>query len=310
MRALTISILSFCFLNCSLIAMKDRDGAEPKTKTVAFGARKGEVLKKRIVVLPFINQSSYPNADIADSARDWFLTELAKTNETVVLDWRNLGLSDIEKFKDKSGYKIEDIAKHLRSGGQPHAIVIGSVKALKTGRKGDRVGLFRRVKSEIKASVELLVVSVRSGQPMVTETREADLSEGFTRIAQRNFSENDAQDDPTAVKFVLETAFEKTIPALIESLQRFSWEGRVALIKGERVYLNAGRASGLQIGDILRITEKPEEVFDPQNDRFIGSVKGRAKGTVEVVSYFGEDGAVTRIHSGSGFSENDLVEFH
>ena len=33
------------------------------------------------------------------------------------------------------------------------------------------------------------------------------------------------------------------------------------------------------------------------------------KGTVEIISYFGNDGAVTSVHSGSGFKESDLVEF-
>ena len=47
----------------------------------------------------------------------------------------------------------------------------------------------------------------------------------------------------------------------------------MALVRGERVCLNAG-AIGLNIGDVLRIVEAQEEVYDPENSQFIGNIKG------------------------------------
>jgi len=309
MRNLLLLPSLLFLVNCSAIYVKDRSAA-PKTKDVYFSARRGNELRKRVTILPFVNQSAYKSAAFTDEARDWFIQELNKTDQTVLLDWQALGLRDIEKYYDpKEGYKTADIVKKIRASGA-HAIVIGTIKDLRTGKRGDSVGLFRRVKAEIKAVVELQVVSVRSGQVLVAETREADMSESSTRIAERVFASTDLSDNPEAVKFVVQTAFEKTLPILLASLDKFSWEGRVALVKGERIYLNAGRQSGLQVGDVLRIVENQEEVYDPETQKFIGHIKGRMKGTVEVMSYFGDDGAVTNIHSGSGFKENDLVEFY
>ena len=34
------------------------------------------------------------------------------------------------------------------------------------------------------------------------------------------------------------------------------------------------------------------------------------KGTLEVISFFGTDGSIAVIHSGSGFRENDKVELY
>jgi len=304
-----IFILSGLFLvQCSTIHVKDRQ-AKVKIKDTMFQARKGNELKKRIVVLPFLNLSAYKSDVFADEARGYFLSQLKKFDETVEMEPRALGVEDLTIYKSGSGYKSQDLAKKLKSTGV-HAIVIGTVKDLRTGKHGDSVGLFRKVKAEVKAVVELQVISVRTGQVMSTETADADMSEMQTRVAERSFKDSDLRDSPETVRYVVETAFEKTIPSLINSLQKFSWEGRVALVKGERVYLNSGRLSGLQVGDVLRIVEPQEEVFDPENSRFLGNIKGRVKGTVEVVSYFGEDGAVTQIHSGSGFKENDLVEFY
>lgn len=296
---------------CSVIHVKDR--SQPMIKhnpDAMYKARTmdGE-MRRRILVLPFLNVSSYNNEDVVADAKTFFVSQVEKMDLAVMIEPSAVGIEDIEAFKSGASYKIPEIVKKIKNSGV-HAIVVGTVKDLKTGKRGDSVGVFRRVKAEIKAVAELKIISVRSGQVMETDTQDSDLSEGSTKVAQRAYMDQDMKDDPSAVRFVVETAFEKTLPALMATLKRFSWEGRVALVKGERVYLNAGRVSGLQIGDLLRIVEEQEEVFDPETSRSIGSVRGRMKGTVEVVSYFGNDGAVAQVHSGSGFSENDLVEFY
>jgi TolB-like protein len=306
MRRFFFSIFLLSVFGCSIIHTKDRS---VKTKGELFSARSGNQMRKRVIVLPFINQSSYTNATYLDDARNLFIGELKKTEEVILQDAGAVGLNNLAEFRSGNFYKSEAMANKLKLTGV-HAIIEAYVKDIQTKRRGDTVGVFRRVRAEIKAIVEVRLISVRSGQVMVTETRDADLAETMTRVAERSFTDADIQDNPEVVKFVVDTAFQKAIPAILEALQKFSWEGRVALVKGERVYLNAGRQSGLNIGDILRIVEAQEEVYDPENSQFIGNIRGRMKGTVEVISYFGNDGAVTAIHSGSGFKENDLVEFY
>ena len=94
------------------------------------------------------------------------------------------------------------------------------------------------------------------------------------------------------------------------AIDKLSWEGRVALVTGDRIYINAGRLSGIQMGDILKILEKGQEIFDPESGGFLGDSPGRMKGTIEIVSYFGKDGSIGVIHSGSGFKENDKAELY
>ncbi len=306
-----LSVFGITVSGCSVIHVKDRSQPDIKHNADAmFNARTmdGE-MRRRILVLPFLNISSYNNEDVVTDARSFFVSQVEKMDIAVLIEPAAVGIENLEAYKSGSSYKMADIVKKIKNSGV-HAIVVGTVKDLKTGKRGDSVGIFRRVKAEIKAVAELKIISVRSGQVMETDTQDSDMSEGSTKVAQRAYLDQDMKDDPSAVRFVVESAFEKTLPALLATLKRFSWEGRVALVKGERVYLNAGRVSGLQIGDLLRIVEEQEEVFDPETSRSIGSVRGRMKGTVEVVSYFGNDGAVAQVHSGSGFNENDLVEFY
>lgn len=311
MKWVMASLIFMSTVQCNMVHVKERGTAEPekiKTKPEIFAARKGNELKKRIIVLPFLNATNYQTS-VASDARDLFIKTLQKHDEVLLLDWKNAGVTQLDNFQDANGYKVSDISKRVRPSGV-HALVVGTIKELRTGKSGDSVGVFRRVKAQVKAVVEIQVISVRSGKVMMTETREADTTETTTKVAQRAFGDSDLKDNPEAVRTVVEMAFEKTVPLVVDSLQRFAWEGRVALVKGEKVYLNAGRLSGLQIGDILSIMDGTEEIFDPETSQSLGSIKGRVKGTVEVLSYFGNDGAVTIIHSGSGFKENDLVEFY
>ena len=112
------------------------------------------------------------------------------------------------------------------------------------------------------------------------------------------------------MKLAVRDAFMGLIRTIASSIEKLSWEGRVAMVSGERIFINAGRLSGLQVGDILKIAEDGEEVYDPETGRFIGHAPGRMKGTVELVSYFGKDGAIGVVHSGSGFKENDRVQLY
>ena len=99
-------------------------------------------------------------------------------------------------------------------------------------------------------------------------------------------------------------------PQIISSLGKISWEGRIAAISGDRIYLNVGRISGLEVGDLLKVSDEGDDIYDPESGGHIGKVPGRMKGTLEVISYFGNDGAIAVIHSGSGFKENDKIELY
>lgn len=105
-------------------------------------------------------------------------------------------------------------------------------------------------------------------------------------------------------------AFLDFTPQIVATMDKMIWEGRVAALSGDRIFLNVGRVSGIQIGDILRVSDEGDEIYDPQSGNYIGKVPGRLKGTLEVVSYFGQDGAIAIVHSGAGFKENDRVELY
>ncbi len=98
------------------------------------------------------------------------------------------------------------------------------------------------------------------------------------------------------------------ITPLQQALAKTQWEGRISSIKENRYYLNVGEASGLKLGDILKVYTESQEVYDNSTGNLIGSDPGVAKGTLEIVEFMGADSSVARVHSGGAFKENDRLQ--
>ena len=304
-----IILLSFLGLLASCAMNDIRKGeTKPVVRDVSPDARQGDEIRKRVVVLPFLNLSPYSSPSAADIARTTLTRQLHRSGEVIVLSLAQL-TEDVSKFQVEDGYDLKQVLPLARKVGA-HGVIIGRIKELRTKKVGDSVGVFRDVKAQVKTLVDLQMVSVKSASKMVHENRTATIEESVTRVAKYSFTDKELQDNPVLIQRVVMAAFDKMVPIIVRALRKLNWEGRVALVRGERIFLNAGRLSGIQVGDILRITEGREEVYDPETGSYIGKIRGRLKGTVEVVSYFGKDGAVSIIHSGSGFNQNDIVEFY
>ena len=100
------------------------------------------------------------------------------------------------------------------------------------------------------------------------------------------------------------------IPDMMKSIEKLTWQGRIAKVAGLRMYVNAGKASGLITGDILKVLTPGEEIYDPASGAYLGKAEGQLKGTLEVVDFLGPDGAVAQIHTGGNFREGDLVQLY
>lgn len=303
-------ILGLFIVQCSALEGARRRRSEPEVRDLPQEARQSddEGLRRRVVVLPFINLSPYPSESAAQIARETLINRLNASGEVMSVSTGDIE-EDLSQFQLNDGYDIPKILPIVRKLGV-HGIVVGRIKEIRTRKIGDSVGLFRKVKAEVKTLVDIEMFSAKSGSSMVLETKSATIEEDVTQVAKSSYEDKELQDNPQLIRSVVTAAFSQMVNNIVKSLRKMSWSGRIALVRGEKLYLNAGRLSGLQQGDILRVTEAKEEVFDPESGSFLGNITGRMKGTVEVVSYFGKDGAVTIVHSGSGFQENDIVEFY
>ena len=298
---------SLCLLvNCADMA---RRPSGVQVRDVPQKAREdGEGLRARVVVLPFLNEQGIVGAR-EEAARLEFLRLLQRRSSLILVSPSELGV-DLVENASKDGYNFKELIK-AASGLGVAALIEGRVFELQSQKQGQALGVVREVRAEVTARVSLKAVAAQNTRELFNETSQASADSSERRILRR-------QADPSAylatqtglAQEAIDQAFARMLPGLFRSFDLLSWQGRVAMVSGERVFLNAGRLSGLQIGDLLKVSEEGDEVFDPDTGRFIGRAPGRMKGTIEVISYFGQDGAIALLHSGSGIRENDIVEVY
>lgn len=308
-QILSILLAVFSFSSCSSLSGGGDKTVRKEIHDDNYLAQRGDAgPRKRIVVLPFLDASDIRGEELRDEARQDFIRSLNMTGAVIALDSRELKVDFVKSIKNGE-YDMEALSKVARSLGV-HSLLEGKILDIKVKRKSDAVGIFRQVKSQFEAKVRVRIATVRGGREIFNTVKTVMLEEGNVRVAENVDSDRYLTNNPELVKKLMSDAFQDFTRQIVESLDRTQWEGRIAMVNGDRIFLNVGKISGLQIGDLLKVTEDGDEIYDPQSGNFVGKTPGRMKGTLEVVSFFGQDGAITVIHSGAGFKENDRVEMY
>jgi hypothetical protein len=94
---------------------------------------------------------------------------------------------------------------------------------------------------------------------------------------------------------------------LLKSVLYLDWHARVVSVESGRIYVNAGRLSGLQKGDILEVYAAGQQIVDTATNSPMGKIKGAYKGDIEVSELFGLDACWAVSTKDASFSPTDLV---
>ncbi len=282
---------------------------DPEVRDLPVEARSGDELKKRILVLPFLDSELQRSQNVTNVARKTVVEDLLLTRQFVVMNNQDFP-QDLGNFvKENKEYDMVGVSR-VAAGLGAAAVVEGRVLEIRAHRIGDEVGVFRKLRASVDVTVQIRVFGAKTGREIFQAVKKATIESQTTRVGEASYSDSGLSEDPQLVRDGVRQAFKTTVAGVVKAVEKLSWEGRIALVTGDRIYVNAGRISGLQVGDVLKVTEDGDEVFDPESGAFIGLAPGRMKGTLEVVTYFGKDGAIGVVHSGSGFKENDRVELY
>lgn len=266
-----------------------------------------KAMKKRLVVLPFLDKDTLKRPESArKNAREAFINDLNLSEKFIVMDSEQLTVNPENYIKD-SEYDLKRIALDSQKSGIS-SIIEGQIIDVRLKKKADQIGLVRNLDAIYEVVVRLRIQSVRTGQEVYHTVKTVTLDEKNTRVAERAAEDQIFLKNPELVEILIKDAFLDFSAQIQEAMDEVTWEGRIAAIRGDKIYLNVGRISGVQVGDLLKVVEDSSEIFDPEAGSNLGKVPGRSKGTLEIISYFGNDGAVGIIHSGAGFKESDRVE--
>ncbi len=264
-------------------------------------------LRKRAVVLPFWNDTPI-KGKFEVLAKNSLREALLEGNKLNLVDEKDISLRSQDFFLDSEKLNVAHVAENGKKWGVS-LVILGRITKIAYRRKDDDVGLLRPTAAKAAASVELRLVDV-------VQAKEIALGEGagLSENSSMNLFGQNPEDNESyrndVVAEALTEAVRKALPSLLKEVDRIQWRGKIAKISGVKFYVNAGRATGLQVGDILKVNSQGSDIFDPDSGLFLGRTAGDLKGTLEVVEFLSEDGAITRLHSGANFVEGDVIQLY
>ncbi len=265
-------------------------------------------IKKKIALLSFYNESPMGGEDLAVNATEEFRREVMKSREFLFDPEAEATFGTSREIYAGGGIKLAQLARKAKMSGV-NIVVFGRIREARVRQKSDEIGFVRKVKSLAETVVEVKVYDVLSNKELFSESLDGNITDDNLRFYNSESEENLSYRQDL-LRYSVRVAVRKLVPQVVKIGSRLDWMGRVAKIIGTRIFINAGRSSGVNLGDILKVITEGQEIFDPESGAMIGMSQGEVKGTLEVVDYFGPDGAVCTLHSGGSVTEGDFVQLY
>jgi hypothetical protein len=311
---ITRLLLAFIFLltACAGQPTRRRGSGYTKRATSPYSQKKTNNLfspiRKKIALLKLFNESPFGKEDIAITATEELRREISRTRDFVVDPEAGALFGSSKEIYSGGGLKLAQLSRKAKLSGV-NLVVFGRITHARVRQKADEIGFVRKTKSYAESVVEIRVFDVVANKEIFTDKMDGNINDSSFRFFM---SERDAHIDYRRglLRYSVKVAVRKFVPKLAKLGQKLDWTGRVARIIGSKIYVNAGRRSGLNVGDILKIMTEGQEIYDPESGALLGVSKGQVKGTLEIIDYFGADGTVAILHSGGSVTEGDFVQLY
>jgi len=266
-------------------------------------------LRKKLWVVPFDasfawNQDQGAQPKIMKTFHDTLKNEVGKKSGPFMLATPfGQGIDDFQISSTESDSELKRIA--LASGADGY--LKGNIVNVDVLRTQLPDGLVKVNEFRIELRVNFELYDAFSGRLMYrgeAEEKHVEQRSDLLRV-EIKYPELERR-----LKTMSETLAKRVLANILPSSSRLGWTGRILSVENARVYLNAGDKTGLRIGDILKVVEPHKQIQDFESGRFVGRVPGRIKGTLKVIQFFGDDGAIAVLQSGAGFSSGDIVQLY
>jgi hypothetical protein len=263
-------------------------GYMPMLPIVAFNYPSPK-MKRRVVVMPVIDETNYKEEHMGELATKRLISRLENTGTIICVDPNTINVQTT--LTDPASMKT------LNELYGVHAVLKGTLSDIYTSTskiegKDDRETSFAisKMAIEVYSTETGAILKHLSGRNPVSLTREkGDMSSEKAKIKAIDLS----------IEIIAED--------LLRSILFLDWHARIASIEEGKIYINAGRLSGLEKGGILEVYSPGEQVVDSKTKTPLGKIKGNYKGELEVFELFGVDACWAKAKKGSNFSATDLV---
>lgn len=262
-------------------------GGEKETSPVSPSVSTLPNLKKK-VLMPYLDDRT-TNAD--EVLGDWMAEKLTReinqrSQQVLFIDYQL-----VTEFLQRRGAALTDLEAPetlhmLNEVLGVHALVVGYLS-------GPYVFATRSGKDQSPTATAIIKIEIRIVDTLSGKTLK-NLSASNPIMASREtggFSEERAKSK--AIDF----AIKNISRALSKELDSLDWFCRVSKVEDEEIYINAGRLSGLRVGDVM-------EVFQPQGAGTFVEVPGK----IQISAFLGIDASMGKLIDGKKPDVNDILK--
>ena len=267
-------------------------------------------LKKRLWIIPFRVSAALPEAfaktPLGAIVQSKLITAFSEEKGPYLPQNTNDENAFLESKFDADS-RPEDVARFLR-GSDISGFVTGNIESLVVDESGgDEEGFFKSKTYRFNVTMSFELYDSQTGRRVASGKEIQKYSENRSEVLGFGFQ---LAELPKRFDELATSAAAKIYQKSTPFAEKLAWSGRVLRIEGGRVYINAGRKTGVLVGDNLRVVEVPKEIHDNEAGTYVGLAPGRMKATVKVIQYFGVDGAIAVLQTGGGIYPDDRVELY
>jgi hypothetical protein len=244
-------------------------------------------LKKKVVIVHFDDRTTVSEEVLGD----WVSEKLAKevnrrSYQVLFVDYQM-----VKEFLEKKGTDL----KNLETPNVLHLLnEVFGIHALVAGQlSGPYVFATKADKNTEGTASAIIKIDMRLVDTFSGKTlRNLSASNPITATKEKGiFSEEKAK-----VR-AIDIAIAELGRSLSAELDGLDWFCRIAKVEGEEVYINAGRLTGLKVGDVM-------DVFRSGRSGEREEVKGKIK----ISAFFGIDASMGRLIQGKNPDVNDILK--
>lgn len=263
--------------------------------------------KLRVGVVNFQNKTPSKVLGIGEAAADILGTILQKTDRFIVIPQQDIESILAQQRAGATGIINPDTAAQMGQILGLNAIVTGAVTAYSEAEEGADYLVAKSKKQIARVTVDYRIVDTTTGVQIMADSGAGIYSKSVSRVLGMG---SKASYDSDLRDGALRDALNKAMVNMMQKLGARKWNGRVAQVDGDNLYINAGQKSGLNVGDRLKVFRPGKEIIDPVTKVKLGTTESLIGEAVVNQNDLGDsaDLSIASPSSGTGFKSGDIVK--
>jgi len=250
---------------------------EPQVQEIQQIQQEEQVLKRKVAIARFSNETEYAkgvfydkaNDPVGKQAVDILSTKLASTNKFILLERQDMD-KILEEMKIAGNEGFQKVGADY--------IIIGSITEFGRKNVGD-VNAFSRTKTQtVQAGVSIRLVDVSTGQIIYSEEAKGE-AETMNKTVM-GFGERTDYDATLSDK-AISAAISKLVENIINNCMDRPWKSYFLSYDENGIIISGGKSQGLKVGDVYDVVEKGKSVKNPQTGMMM-ELPGKSVGKIKI----------------------------